>query len=105
MGEVAINTVNEMVAKVKDEDPVNSYWHIPKTKKGIVWCNASSIAFGTVLEIDRKVVEDAAYLKKTDDLSHINVAELESVLKTVNLALKRELQELKVKTDSATVCG
>ncbi|KAK3892373.1 hypothetical protein Pcinc_003743 [Petrolisthes cinctipes] len=50
-------------------------------------------------------VEDAAWLKKKDDFGHINVAELDVVLKGVNLALKWGLQEIEVLTDSDTVCG
>ena len=38
-----------------------------------------------------------------DDYNQINEAELEAVLKGVNLALKRGLRELEVRTDSATV--
>ena len=44
--------VNEMIEKVKDENPVKGHWHVPKTKKGVVWYDASSIAIGTVLEGD-----------------------------------------------------
>ena len=98
VGEVAVNMVNKMIAKVKDEDPVKGYWHVP-------WCDASSIAIGTVLEVDEKVVEDASWLRKKYDFSHINVAELEFIPKGVNLPLKWGLQELEVKTDSVTVCG
>ena len=59
VGEVAINMVHEVIAKVKDENLVKGHWHVIKTKKDIVWCDASSIAIGTVLEVDGKVVEDS----------------------------------------------
>ena len=49
------------------------------------------------------VAEDAAWLQKKDDASHINVAELDAVLKGVNLALKWELRDVHLKTDSSTV--
>ena len=52
MGELAVNMVNEVITKVKDEDPVKGHWHVPKLKKGVIWCDASSIAIGTVLEVD-----------------------------------------------------
>ena len=58
-----------------------------------------------VLEIDNVEVEDTAWLRKKDDFGHINVVELDAVLKGVNLALKWGLQEIEVRTDSATVCG
>ena len=78
---MAVNMVNEMIEKVKDENPVKGHWHVPKTKKGVVWCDTSSIAIETELEVDRRDIEDASLLKKKDDFSHISVAELESVLK------------------------
>ena len=57
------------------------------------------------LEIDNVEVEDAAWLRKKDDFGHINVAELDAVLKGVNLALKWGVQEIEIRTGSATVCG
>ena len=51
------------------------------------------------------MAEDAAWLRKKDDYGHINIAELEAVVRGVNLALKWGLREIEVVTDSATVCG
>ena len=45
------------------------------------------------------------WLRKKDDYGHINIAELEAVVRGVNLALKWGLREIEVVTDSATVCG
>ena len=67
-----------------------------------MWYDASSIATGVLLEIG-VVAEDAAWLRKKDDASHINVAELDAVLKGVNLALKWELHDVYLKTDSASL--
>ena len=36
VGEVAINMVHEVIAKVKDENLVKGHWHVIKTKKDIV---------------------------------------------------------------------
>ena len=44
-----------------------------------VWTDASSVGIGVVLEVDGRVVEDASWLRKEADHSHINVAELEAV--------------------------
>ncbi len=41
--------------------------------------------------------------RKANDVTHINLAELEVFIKGVNLALKWGLSELKLMTDSATV--
>ena len=49
------------------------------------------------------MVEDAAWLRKKDDYNHINVAELEALLKGINMALKWGLREMEARTDSATV--
>ena len=42
-------------------------WYAPQLAKGVVCCDASSIATGVVLEIDNVEVEDAAWLRKKDD--------------------------------------
>ena len=52
-----------------------------------MWCDASSIATGVLLEIGGVVAEDAAWLRKKDDYGHINIAELEAVVRGANLAL------------------
>jgi len=70
-----------------------------------VWCDASSLATGVRLEIGGKVVEDAAWLRKENDGSHINLVELEAAILGVKMALKWELRDLTVMTDSATVFG
>ena len=61
------------------------------------------IDLGVVLQKDGVVVEDAAWLRKKEDNTHINVAELEAVVKGVNLALKWNIRRLQ--TDSTTVFG
>ena len=73
------------------------------TEKRGVWCDASSTATGVLLEIGGVVTEDAAWLRKKDDASHINAAELDAVLEGINLALKWELSNVHLKTDSAIV--
>jgi transposase InsO family protein len=98
--------LNDLLSQVALEDPVSGKWSVGReSKSGRVWCDASSIGLGVVLEIDDHVVEDAAWLRKKDDAMHINVAELEAVVKGLNLALKWNLEKLKIMTDSATVFG
>ena len=58
-----------------------------------------------MLEIGGKVVEDMAWLRKQTDVTHINVAELEAIVKGLNLAVKWGLTVVEVMTDSATVLG
>ena len=61
------------------------------------------MAYGVSLEINGEIVEDAAWLRKNGDVAHINVAELDGVIRGVNLALKWDLKSIIVKTDSSTV--
>lgn len=58
-----------------------------------------------LLEIDATEVEHAAWLRKKGVLEHISVADLDAVLKGVNLAVKWGLREVEVHTDSSTVVG
>lgn len=53
--------------------PVQGKWSVPKSRKGIVWYDASSIAMGGSVEIDGIVFEDAARLRKRNDYNHINM--------------------------------
>ena len=79
-------------------------WWVSNSRRGTVWCDASSIALGVVLEIDGNLVEDAAWLRKKDDLAHIKVTELDAVLKSINMFYQRGITNLTVISDSATVC-
>ena len=42
-------------------------------------------------------------VEENNDYNHINVAELDAVLKGINLPIKWGLREIKIRTDSATV--
>lgn len=56
-------------------------------KNGAVWCDASIIFTRVIQEIGGVVLEDAAKLRKKNDCNHINVVDLDSILKGVNLTL------------------
>ena len=44
--------MQNLLEKVKTEDPVKGNWNVSNNeKKGVIWCDASSIAYGVVLEI------------------------------------------------------
>ena len=103
IGDRAFGMIQDIVRRVKEEDPVRGKWYVPETRQGVLWCDASSIATGVLLEMGDSPVEDAAWLRKKDDYGHINVAELDAVLKGINLALKWGLRDVEVRTDSATV--
>ena len=95
----------EVIEEVRKADPVNGRWQVPKTDKGEVWTDASDLATGVVVEINGIVAEDGTWMRKKDDYNHINVAELEAVLKGINMCVNWGLKDIVVHTDSATVQG
>ena len=102
VGETARTMLKDLLADVASSDPVGGRWDA-MAKEGKIWCDASSLAVGCALEINGSIVEDASWLRKKEDGSHINMAELDSVLKGLNLGVKWELQKIEIITDSATV--
>ncbi|KHJ40059.1 hypothetical protein D918_09887 [Trichuris suis] len=68
----------------------------------LVWADASSLAIGVVLEVNGSVVEDAAWLR-SGDACHINMAELDAVVKGLNLAMSWHMKKIELMTDSSTV--
>ena len=65
---------------------------MPKCEEGIVWYNVKRITLAVVLEVGGVTVEDAAWLPKEDNSTHINVTELEANIRGINLGLKWRLQ-------------
>lgn len=49
-----------------------------------------NIEIGVILEVRRVEVEDASWLRKRNDRSRINVAELDAIKKVVSLTLRWE---------------
>lgn len=100
-----IHLAKELWDRVLAEDPVRGVWDVGETHSGRVWCDASSLAIGVCLEIKGEILEDASWLRREDDSAHINLAELDAVLRGVNLALVWGVKKLEVMTDSRTVYG
>ena len=94
--------LEDTVRRVKQNDPANGRWDVVG-EEATVWVDASSLALGIVSEVDGHVVEDASWLRSEDSYSHINMAELDAVLKGVNAALAWKLKKLHERTDSLTV--
>ena len=67
--------LEETVDEVKKNDPVHR-----------LWVDASSLALGVAVVMDRHIVEDTSWLQK-EDSCHINMAELDAVIKGLNLVL------------------
>ncbi len=95
----------ELVQRAHREDPARGVWPVNRGDPVRLWCDASNIATGVVLEVNGKIVEDAAWLTKKNDTAHINVSELDAVISGVNLCLKWGIQQFTVMTDSSTVAG
>ena len=96
--------LHEISSAVKKMDPVGGKWEVPKQTSGRVWCDASSLAVGVCIEINGSIMEDNSWLRKVDDSTHINVAELDSVIKGINMCILWGLTSIEVMSDSATVC-
>ena len=94
--------ITEVVARVRLKDPVRGKWCVDGPKLD-VRVDASSLATGVSLEHDETVVEDASWLRKERDTQHINLTELDAVLKGINMALMWEATILHIRTDSACV--
>ena len=62
IGECAMGIIRGVVERVEREDPVRGRWKVPGGGDGggVVWCDASSLAMGVLLEIEGQGVEDAA---------------------------------------------
>ncbi|KFD49052.1 hypothetical protein M513_10100 [Trichuris suis] len=93
--------LSEIVNALKTKDPVQGRWDISGNKARI-WVDASMLALGVALEVDGSVIEDGTWLRP-DEARHINMAELDAVIKGINLALSWQMKEIELMTDSATV--
>ena len=92
----------ETLTRVREADPVGGNW-CTDGKEITVWVDASSVATGVALEMNGKVIEDACWLRPINNAQHINLAELDTALKGINLALQWEATVLYLVTDSACV--
>ena len=93
----------ELMARVRQEDPVRGPWRVNRHGSVTVWTDASSLGLGVALEVDGDIVEDASWLRKESDYSHINVVELEAVARGVNLAIAWRFKTFTLAIDSLTV--
>ena len=78
--------VKEIDKRLRQCDPVRGNWLVHSNSMLRLWTDASSLAVGVAVEIDGDIVEDAAWLRRKGDSSHINVSELDVVVKGLNVA-------------------
>lgn len=78
---------------MKQNDPAGGDWCVNGWEIN-VWVDVSSLAIGVALERHRTVLEDACWLQPENNAQHINLAELDTILKGINLALQWQSQVL-----------
>ena len=105
VNEESINFIREVMDRISNSDPVRGRWNVDMSRKCTIWCDASSIAIGCVLQIGDHVIEDGSWLRQENDCAHISIAELEAIMKGINLALKWNVKKLLIVTDSVVVHG
>ncbi|KFD62540.1 hypothetical protein M514_09025 [Trichuris suis] len=93
--------LSEIANAVKTNDPVHGRSDV-SSGKARIWVDVSMLALSVALEVGGSVIEDGTWLRP-DEARHINMAELDAVIKGLNLALSWEMKEIELMTDSATV--
>ena len=62
MSDLNVVKLHEVVKCIQSSVPVQGVWFAPAHQPGCVWCDASSLAIGIVLDIDGQTIEDACWL-------------------------------------------
>ena len=93
--------MNDMVKRTYNDDPAKGVWNV-YGKEATVWVDASSLALGLFVEVDGSIIEDACWLRK-DDTTHINMSELDAIIKGLNMGLNWKMNILHICTDSKAV--
>lgn len=104
VNEDIMKCLREIEIRLKTEgDPAKGNWCVNPPSSMNVWTDASSLAIGVLLEVDGDIVEDGAWLRAKDDVTHINRSELDAVVKGLNMALRWGVRVIRIFTDSLTV--
>ena len=94
--------IKEVITRVHKEDPAWGRVCIDGQALNI-WVDASSLTTGVSLVYDGAVVQDVCWLRPEKDSQHINLAELDAIIKGINLAILWKMTTLHLFTDSACV--
>ena len=98
-----LNTmIKEVLTRVHKENPARGRWCVDGQALS-VWVDASSLATGVSLVYDGAEVEDACWLRPEKGSQHINLMELDAIIKGINLAIRWKTTTLHLFTDSASV--
>ena len=89
VSEDAVLMCHELAEKLQECHPVTGLWRADtsSTVTRCLWCDASDLAYGVALESDGSIIEDGCWLRPPEDKRHINLAELEAVIKALSLSL------------------
>lgn len=91
--------LEDIFARVAQTNPVHGDWRVDG-QDVTIWVDMSSLAIGVVSESGGSVTEDASWLGPMSDDKHIDLAELDAVLQSINLALQWKAKVVHLKTDS-----
>ena len=94
--------LDEIVMRSSQTYPARGDW-CTDGQEVTVWVDASSLATGVAIEYDGAIIEDASWLQPVHTDKHINLAELDAVLRGINLALHWKASVIHLWTDSACV--
>ena len=97
----------DLAYRLQQQDPTHGQWSVKVKGDTVfdVWCDASGLALGTVIEVNGQVIEDGCWLRPKNDRKHINIAELEAVMKALTLVANWPAKKIRLHTDSKTVHG
>ena len=96
-----LKMMNDMVKRTRNDNPAKGVWNV-YGNEATVWMVASSLALGVIVEVNGNIIEDACWLRK-DDTTHINMSELDAVIKGLNMGLKWKMNILHICTYSKAV--
>ena len=91
--------IAESVERATHEDPTQGEWYINGEEVNVC-VDSSLLVLGVLLEKDRTMVEDVFCLQSANDARHINLTELDAMVKGINLALQWQAKRLHLSTDS-----
>ena len=94
--------VEEVLARVTCDDSVRGNWSVSGEELN-TWVDASSLATGVVLERRGDVLEDSCWLWPKNNTQHINLAELDAMVKGLYLVLQWQTKIVHLHTDSVCV--
>ena len=97
-----IQMLSDIIVRLAQKDPAQSDRGM-EGHEVTVWIDTSSLATGVVVESGESLIEDACWLRLAREDKHINLAELDAMLRGIKLALQWKATVLHLKTDTACV--